>query len=721
MRDAERTFAIELLQRDKEKADFEARHEVALNRIQAVAAASVIVWAAIGKVGNHEEEDKANDGWSGHMGLKEASEQMIVIFESKQLGFDWNKDGIVTKVEASGQGRRAHLSVGMIIGKINKSAFNANILRRCIAAGEQFAITFGLPRCVHRWELQRTVEAFKNVRMFQEAGCSDAFLKYLAGQAEERAYQEGEMIVDAKENAETIAEKCMFLLEKGTAEVLTHSGEEVVVRATLSAGAVFGEYLLLGIASTHMESLRAVDTCRVLVLTQSAVVKGLEAFPVERTSILDMAFTQFYRTQHIEDSSRDADDSAAGDRVRRFVVSQAVKQSPRFAGLSTAFIHDLSEHTKNHVKVPGEVVVEQGTHGDSMFVIISGHAAVHRNGRLVGTLGAGSFFGELGMLGVVRQRSASVIADALSCLWEVTNDEFEAVLSKHPDMKQEFKQFVAFTLEYSIPDRFTNLNMFKSFSKAFTRSLSSQAGRRVHFAGTSVFSESMPMEGYFVLNQGEAVLTRRGVAIERCQAGNQFNVTALQGGNHHNNYGSLVAIRCSHFLVLTFDSYWRSIKEFGAWELHRKLSLKIKSDWVHYRRAIRQHINDNMRNIGMTFKMGRGSQRLQSVFKAWASHVVLQSEMYTASARVVRLSVPKAQLAQQLHGLAEKLKDSLPQKTKYHASPRLAELASPRKHIELLEPEEPAKRNQKSAMHHYKVRQVEWIRPRSPRGIDRYA
>jgi len=716
IRFAENNFASELRQRDQERAETEARREVALHRIHAIAAASVICRAAIRHAGNHEEEDRANLGWSGHPGLREVREQMSVIFEEGPLGIDWCKDGIVCKVEANGQGRRAHVSVGMIIGKINEYAFNKQVLKRCIAAGDPFAVTFGLPDGVHRMQLERTTEALKGVRMFQEAGCCDGFLRALAEHAEERAYHAGAMIVDAQDNTETAAEKSMFLLDTGTADVLSVSGEEVL--AILSDGAVFGEYLLLGLASKRVASIRAAAWCHVLVLPQSAVVKALEAFPEERTSILEMAFTQFYRTQNTQDSSQDLDPGDARDQVRRFVVTQAVKQSPRFASLSTAFIHDLSEHAKNHVKVPGEVIVEQGKRGDSMFVIISGAATVHRNGRLVGTLGAGSFLGELGMLGVVSHRSASVMADALSCLWEVGNDEFEAVLSQHPGMKQEFKQFVTFALEYSIPDRLSNLGVFKSFSKVFARSLCTHATRRVCFGGTIVFSESAVNEGYFVLNQGEAVLTRRGVAIERCQAGSQFNSTTLLGSHHH-NFGTLLAIRCSHFLILTFDSYWQSVRDFGAWELHKKLSEKVKEDWGYYRKAVRKQINDNLRDLGVAFKMGRGSQRLQSVFKAWASHVVLQSEIYTASARVVRLSVPKAQLAHRHHSLGEKY--SLPLKTKFHASPRLVELASPRKHIDLLEPPEPARPIQKSAMHHYKVRQAEWIRPRSPRGIDRYA
>lgn len=371
-----------------------------------------------------------------------------------------------------------------------------------------------------------------------------------------------------------------------------------------------------------------------------------------------------------------------------------------------------------------------------MFVMISGSATVQRSSRIVATLGPGAFFGELGMLGVVLRRSASVIADSLVCLWEVGNDDFETVFPRHPEMKQEFKQFVTFALEYSIPDRFDNLRMFRSFNRAFTRSLCTNLSRRVHFSGTNVFSEGQVAEGYFLLNEGEGLLTRRGVIIEKCKPGHQLNTTVLLGGAQKND-GTLTVLRCSHFLILTFDSYWQSVISFRAWDLHKALAEKIKQELAEHKLKIRQNLHDNLKDLTAAFRMGmgkEGQQGLQSIFKIWAAYVVLQSEVYNASARLDRLSAPKAQRDVRLTQAFDQDKD-LPSKQKkgYQTSTRLAELCKPRVLPYILLPPEPVKRLQKSPMRIYKVcarknkdkwgdlHQTEFTRPRSPRGIDRYA
>ena len=110
-----------------------------------------------------------------------------------------------------------------------------------------------------------------------------------------------------------------------------------------------------------------------------------------------------------------------------------VSQPNRFAG-SPAFAHALlllAEEAgtlrtiRDHVEVrwypPGSVVVEQGEAAYELFLVLSGAADVWKEsegGRrdLVGRLGVGEFFGELGIAGG-RRRSADVVAaESLTCL-----------------------------------------------------------------------------------------------------------------------------------------------------------------------------------------------------------------------------------------------------------------------------------------------------------------
>lgn len=82
---------------------------------------------------------------------------------------------------------------------------------------------------------------------------------------------------------------------------------------------------------------------------------------------------------------------------------------------------------------PGEVVVREGDSAVNLFLIASGRARVEQDGRELRTLGAGEFFGELGIL-QQHPRTATVTAiDEMTCVllpaWE-----FRSLLREHPEM-----------------------------------------------------------------------------------------------------------------------------------------------------------------------------------------------------------------------------------------------------------------------------------------------
>lgn len=82
---------------------------------------------------------------------------------------------------------------------------------------------------------------------------------------------------------------------------------------------------------------------------------------------------------------------------------------------------------------PGEVVITEGDSALNLFLIVSGTAKVEQEGHELGSLGAGQFFGELGIL-QQHPRTATVTAtETLTCVllpaWE-----FRSLLREHPEM-----------------------------------------------------------------------------------------------------------------------------------------------------------------------------------------------------------------------------------------------------------------------------------------------
>jgi CRP-like cAMP-binding protein len=96
---------------------------------------------------------------------------------------------------------------------------------------------------------------------------------------------------------------------------------------------------------------------------------------------------------------------------------------------------DLLSRLKEREVTPGEVVVEQGDTGRTLYLIREGTCAVDHTAddgstREVAKLSSGDHFGEIALLrdGV---RTATVRAETPSVLLEVPNDLFRDVLLKN--------------------------------------------------------------------------------------------------------------------------------------------------------------------------------------------------------------------------------------------------------------------------------------------------
>jgi CRP-like cAMP-binding protein len=109
---------------------------------------------------------------------------------------------------------------------------------------------------------------------------------------------------------------------------------------------------------------------------------------------------------------------------------------PLFSALSKRDLGRIAK-ASNEIEVePGHVLVDQGDAGREAFVIIDGTAAVHRNGRKVGTLGPGDSIGELALLDH-GPRTATVTAETDLSALVLSAREFSGVLEEVPGLAQK--------------------------------------------------------------------------------------------------------------------------------------------------------------------------------------------------------------------------------------------------------------------------------------------
>lgn len=107
-----------------------------------------------------------------------------------------------------------------------------------------------------------------------------------------------------------------------------------------------------------------------------------------------------------------------------------------FSALSKRDLGRIAKASNEITVEPGHVLVDQGDAGREAFVIVEGTATVKRNGRKVGTLGAGDSIGELALLDH-GPRTATVTADTQLTALVLSAREFAGVIEEVPGLSQK--------------------------------------------------------------------------------------------------------------------------------------------------------------------------------------------------------------------------------------------------------------------------------------------
>ena len=102
--------------------------------------------------------------------------------------------------------------------------------------------------------------------------------------------------------------------------------------------------------------------------------------------------------------------------------------------------HYLSDRIRRHRFEQGDVIVQQGDAGDSLFIIVEGVVGVQvqsDDGRTkeVARLGAGDFFGEMALL-TGEERTATVIALVDTYLFELTQADIAPLIEQQPEVSE---------------------------------------------------------------------------------------------------------------------------------------------------------------------------------------------------------------------------------------------------------------------------------------------
>jgi CRP/FNR family transcriptional regulator, cyclic AMP receptor protein len=114
-------------------------------------------------------------------------------------------------------------------------------------------------------------------------------------------------------------------------------------------------------------------------------------------------------------------------------LEQQLATVPLLAGLEPGVRRRLAEVGKRRTYEADEAIVREGSTGTALYIVLSGEARVEQDGRSIGTLGAGDFFGELALI-EEHPRSATVVATSQTDCLLFPAWEFTALLEEHPEV-----------------------------------------------------------------------------------------------------------------------------------------------------------------------------------------------------------------------------------------------------------------------------------------------
>jgi len=187
------------------------------------------------------------------------------------------------------------------------------------------------------------------------------------------------------------------------------------VFSVLSEGDFFGEHAFMARVS-HSDAAIAESDCSVLMMDRDTFDQWVEKYPSIQSTVED-----FYRQR---------------------VLARVLAITPVFEGVPPEARQALADRFLLRSFSDGQVIVSEGDHGDTFYLIRSGSVKVltkdiKQGGAQVdlGCMEEGGFFGEVALL-TDKPRTASVIAEGSAELMELTRADFESIVSTYPSVKK---------------------------------------------------------------------------------------------------------------------------------------------------------------------------------------------------------------------------------------------------------------------------------------------
>lgn len=129
---------------------------------------------------------------------------------------------------------------------------------------------------------------------------------------------------------------------------------------------------------------------------------------------------------------------ALQNELNIYMKIKLIREVHIFHDCSTPCLKMIAQKLEQTYHSPNEYIIKKGDRGDEMFILGHGEVEVTMGEKVVTTLKAGQFFGEIALLEDTI-RTADVKTRAYCDLYTFKKSDFLEVISKYPDLGDKFK------------------------------------------------------------------------------------------------------------------------------------------------------------------------------------------------------------------------------------------------------------------------------------------
>ena len=219
--------------------------------------------------------------------------------------------------------------------------------------------------------------------------------------------------------------------------------------------------------------------------------------------------------------------------IRRDVRRELVGGLPFLRGATAAFLDELAESLVEETYKAGHRLIEEGSPGDTCWIVRRGSLRVSKGAEILGDLGPGDWVGEGALLAdTARLASVDVTADAR--LYAISRPSLGYLIGRNPEMTANLRQ-IHEERRLQVMRRAVQLDLLGKvdFLRTASPHLLEELARQLEIRVTEgrVFREGDLDDRFFLVGRGTVQVMHGDEIVAELGEGSYFGEGAILGGS----------------------------------------------------------------------------------------------------------------------------------------------------------------------------------------------